>query len=150
MTTFKHAAAAALAMGALLIGSSTVRAQAKPNLPDPTLALKEGRSEPSQRSKLAAQVPGIVKEILVKRGDEVKAGQPVIQQDDRLAVNQLEILEKEANSTIRVDAAKADLDQKQVELKRLRGIYSDPSAPANSNIELERAELEVVFKGHQL
>ena len=147
MTTFKHAAATAFALGALLISSSTVRAQAKPNLADPTLALKEGRSEPSQRAKLAAQVPGIVKEILVKRGDEVKAGQPVIQQDDRLAVNQLEILEKEANSNIRVEAAQADLAQKQVELKRIEQMVAGNAANA---LELERAQLEVIFKGHQL
>src|SRR5687767_4025899 len=62
MTTFKHAAAAAFALGALLIGGATVRGQAQPG---PKAALQEGRSEPSQRSKLAAQVPGIVKEILV-------------------------------------------------------------------------------------
>ena len=148
MTTFKRAAATAFTLGALLVSGTTAHAQAQ--RVDPKLNQIEGKSEPSQKAKLAAQVPGIVKEILVKRGDEVKVGQPVIQQDDRLAVNQLEILEKEANSRIRVEAAEADLAQKKVELERLKGIYSDPSAPANTNIELERARLEVVFKGHQL
>jgi RND family efflux transporter MFP subunit len=146
MITFQRAAATAFALGALLAGGSTVRAQAAARV-DPKAPYQEGRSEPSQKAKLAAQVPGIVKEILVKRGDEVKVGQPVIQQDDRLAVNQLEILEKEANSKIRIEAAEADLAQKQVELKRIEQMVAGNAANA---LELERAQLEVVFKGHQL
>ncbi len=150
MTTLKHAAVTAFAVGALLVGGTTARAQAQAGRSDPKAPYAEGMSEPSQKAKLAAQVPGIVKEILAKHGDEVKVGQPLIQQDDRLAVNQLEILEKEANSKIRIEAAEADLAQKKVELKRLELIYKDPSAPASTNIELERAQLEVVFKGHQV
>jgi RND family efflux transporter MFP subunit len=150
MTTFKHAAAAAFVVGALLLGAATVQAQAQPGRGDPKAPYAEGKSEPSQKAKLAAQVPGIVKEIHVKRGDEVKAGQPVIQQDDRLAVNQLEILEKEANSKIRVEAAEADLKQKQIELKRIEGLYNDPNGRGATDLELERAQLEVIFKGHQL
>jgi RND family efflux transporter MFP subunit len=150
MTTFKHAAATAFAVGALVIAGAIVQAQPQPGRADPKAPQTEGRSEPSQKAKLAAQVPGIVKEIHVKRGDQVKAGQPVLQQDDRLAVNQLEILEKEANSKIRVEAAEADLKQKQIELKRIEGLYNDPNGRGATDLELERAQLEVVFKGHQL
>jgi RND family efflux transporter MFP subunit len=137
MRTIKQAAAM-VAMGALLVGASARGAE-------PQYA--DGMSAPSQRAKLAAQVPGVVKELLVKHGDEVKAGQPIIQQDDRLAQNQLQIAEQEANSDIRVEAAKADLAQKQVELRRIEQMFKENAANA---LELERATLDVTFKGHQL
>jgi RND family efflux transporter MFP subunit len=141
----KHVAAAALAIGALFVGSTAVNAQER--RAEPRAPYAEGKSEPSRRTKLNAQVPGLVKEVLVKRGDHVKAGQPVVQQDDRLAMNQLQIAEQEANSNIRVEAAKSDLAQKEVELKRVKQMYE---AKAANDLELERATLEVVFKGHQL
>ncbi|HEV2295669.1 MAG TPA: efflux RND transporter periplasmic adaptor subunit [Tepidisphaeraceae bacterium] len=143
--TLKHAAATAFAVGALFVGSTSVSAQSGRS--EPTSPYAEGKSVPSRIAKLHAQVPGLVKQVLVKRGDRVKEGQPLLQQDDRLAVNQLEIAEKEANSDIRVEAAKSDLAQKQVELKR---IEQNSGNNTFSPIELERAQLEVVFKGHQL
>src|SRR5688572_13524274 len=108
----KRTAAAVFAAGVLLVGSALNAADPKPNYAD-------GKSEPSQRTKIPAQVMGVVKEIAVKRGDVIKQGQLLIQQDDRLAQNQLEIAEQEAKSTIRVDAAEADLAQKKVELTRV-------------------------------
>ena len=143
MTTFKHAAAAALALGVLIAGSGTVRAADSKSQP------ADGKTEPARRAKLAAQVPGVVKEVLVKRGDEVKRGQPILQQDDRLAQNQLDALKKEADSTVRVEAAKWDLAQKQVELKRVEQLYNDPAGRGATDLELERAQLDVKFKGAQ-
>lgn len=144
-TTLKHAAATAFAVGALLVGGDLVNAQAGRS--EPKAPYADGISEPSRRTKLNAQVPGVVKELLVKRGDRVKEGQPVLQQDDRLAANQLEIAVQEANSDIRVQAAESDLAQKQVELKRVKQMVEGNAANA---LELERAQLEVIFKGHQL
>ncbi|MGB7160077.1 MAG: efflux RND transporter periplasmic adaptor subunit [Tepidisphaeraceae bacterium] len=152
-TTFKHAAATAVAVGALMIGSVLRAQESKARQENKTAEnktpLPEGKSEPSQQSRLAAQVPGVVKEILVKRGDEVKQGQPLIQQDDRAAVNQLQILERESTSTVRVDAAKWDLAQKEVERKRIETLYNDPNGRGATDLELERAVLDVKFKGAQ-
>ncbi len=144
-TTLKRAAAAIVAIGALLAGAATAARAA-----DPKTSYADGKSEPSQRTKLPAQVMGVVREIAVKRGDIVKKGQLLIQQDDRLAQNACDIAEKEANSTIRVDAAQADLDQKKVELKRVEGLYTDPNGRGATDLEYERAKLDVVFKTHQL
>ncbi len=145
MTTFKHAAAF-VALGVIAIATTSVQGQAagRAELKAP---YAEGISEPSRRAKLAAQVPGVVKEVHVKVGDEVKQGQPLVEQDDRLSVNQRTLLEQEANSDIRIEAAKADLAQKQVELKRTEEMIKNNVATA---LELERAQLEAVFKGHQL
>ena len=145
-TTFKHAAAAVVALGAMTLGTVSVHGQAGGRA-EPKAPYAEGKTEPSRRAKLAAQIAGVVKEVHVKVGDAVKEGQLLVQQDDRLAVNQLEALEKEANSTIRIEAAKADLAQKEVELKRVKQAYE---GGASNNFELERAQLEVTFKGHQL
>ncbi len=146
MTTFKHAAAALVALGVMTVSTGSVKGQAGGRA-EPKAPYAEGKSEPSRRAELAAQVPGVVKEVHVRTGDEVKQGQPLVAQDDRLSVNQLELLEKEANSTIRIEAAKADLAQKEVELKRVKQMVEGNAANA---LELERAQLEVIFKGHQL
>ncbi len=145
-TTLKCAAAALFALGATAFSAAPASAQAGVRA-EPKTPYAEGTSEPSRSAELAAQVPGVVKEVHVKVGDEVKQGQPLVQQDARLSANQLEILEQEANSDIRVQAAKADLAQKQVELKRIEQLVAGNAANA---LELERAQLETVFKGHQL
>lgn len=139
-TTYKPAVIL-VAMGAVMLGVARLHAA-----PEPRNSPAEARSEPSRRTKLNAQVPGVVREVLVKHGQEVKEGQPVIQQDDRSTLNQLQILEKEANSTIRVEAAKWDLAQKRVELKRIEGLYNDPTGRGATDLELEQAQLQVKFK----
>jgi RND family efflux transporter MFP subunit len=141
-TTFKQAAVALVA-GMLLIGNAARAADA----PKPREA--EGKTEPSKRAKLAAQVPGVVKEVKVKRGDVVKKGDVLVQQDDRLAANAYEALKKEADSDVRVQAAKWDLAQKEVEYKRVKGLYYDPAGRGATDLELERADLDVKFKRAQ-
>jgi len=132
-------------LGALMLASG-VPAAAPGSTPDKQPY--EGKTGPSKTVTLSAQVPGIVKEIFVKPGDEVKTGDPLLQQDDREAVNQLQILEQEANSNIRVDAAEADLAQKNVELKRIQKLFNDEIRGA-TDLELERAQLDVTFKAAQ-
>jgi RND family efflux transporter MFP subunit len=148
-TRLKHAAAAAIAAGTLAAGALFIAPPRVSAADPPKPNMAEGKSEPSKRVKLGAQVPGIVKEVLVKPGQEVKQGQPLLQQDDRLAVNQFQSLEKEANSTVRVDAAKWDLKQKEVERDRVKNLFNDPNGRGATDLELERAELDVKFKGAQ-
>jgi len=139
--TFKHAAAALVA-GMLLIGNA--RAADAPKVKE-----AEGKTEPARRAKLAAQVPGVVKEVKVKRGDVVKKGDVLVQQDDRLAANAYDALKKEADSTVRVEAAKWDLAQKEVELRRVKALFEDPAGRGATELEVERADLDVKFKRAQ-
>lgn len=88
---------------------------------------QEATSRTSDESDVSAFSPGIVREVLVKKGDVVKKGQPLIQQDDRIERAQLDTLQNEATSTVRVDAYKADKGVKEAQLKRIKdapdGVY---------------------------
>ena len=88
-------------------------------------------------------VPGVVSKVMVKEGDVVKSGDVVAQQDD--TVEQADLLVKQAdtkNAALQIDAAKADLEQKKVEMKRSQKMY-DQKVLGES--ELEKAKLDVVI-----
>lgn len=88
-------------------------------------------------------MPGVVGKVLVKEGDVVKKGDLVAQQDD--SVEQAELVVKEAeakSSALQIDAAKADLDQKKVELTRSENMYKKKVIGES---ELEKARLDVVI-----
>ena len=57
---------------------------------------------PSDKRKLSFNFPGVVRDVNVKEGDSVKAGQPLAQQDDDIEKSELERLEREAGSDARV------------------------------------------------
>src|SRR5688572_15671980 len=58
---------------------------------------------------------GIVKEVPVEVGDPVKKGDLLVALDDRVAKAELAVLELEAGSSLRVEAAKAALDVSKVQ-----------------------------------
>ncbi|HWE03200.1 MAG TPA: efflux RND transporter periplasmic adaptor subunit [Tepidisphaeraceae bacterium] len=102
-----------------------------------------GITNPSDQRGLNFNVPGVVSQVMVKEGDIVKKGDVVAQQDD--SVEQADLLVKEAdqkNAALQIDAAKADLEQKKVELKRSQKM-SDQKVLGES--ELEKAKLDVVI-----
>jgi len=85
--------------------------------------------------------PGVIADVKVKPGDRVKKGDLIIQQDDRLEQVKLKAAELEANSTARVDEARANLDVKQHVLARKEGIHKQGALSAE---EVEVARLEVI------
>ena len=102
-----------------------------------------GITNPSEQRGLNFNVPGVVGKVLVKEGDVVKKGDLVAQQDD--SVEQAELVVKEAeakSSALQIDAAKADLDQKKVELTRSENMYKKKVIGES---ELEKARLDVVI-----
>jgi RND family efflux transporter MFP subunit len=76
-------------------------------------------SVPSKELKLSFGGPGLVKDVPVKEGDRVKAGQVLAVQDDRQDEAAYESAKKEAESTAKIDYSTADRDQKQVKYQRL-------------------------------
>src|SRR5439155_10120091 len=71
----------------------------------------------------------------------VKAGDLLLRQDDRQERAELAMLQLEASSNVRVEAADADLKIKQVQLKRLQ----DLQAHGNANpYEVEEAQSKVI------
>jgi RND family efflux transporter MFP subunit len=105
-----------------------------------------GMTMPSQGGRMGEQgqlhslMPGRVRELLVKDGDTVKAGQVLIQLDDRLEKNALANAALQAKSRAALNAAEADLAQKRVELKRQHDLLAKGVV---QQLELERAEVDV-------
>jgi RND family efflux transporter MFP subunit len=113
----------------------------------PTDTTVGGITKPSVHAKLALPQFGQVLELPVKEGDVVKKDQVILRQDDRQEVAAREALRLEADSTVRVEAAEADLKIKQVQHKRLQ----DLAANGNANpTEVEEAWVKVVYADAQV
>jgi RND family efflux transporter MFP subunit len=108
-------------------------------------------TEPSLRADLAFAIPSsepaVVREVLVKEGDRVTKGQPLVVLDDRGVRAQLEAQQLEAKSPLRIDAAVADLEVKKLELVRFEKIFK--SGGGNDN-EVETARAAVLLREIQV
>ena len=91
----------------------------------------DGVVEAVRQSEIAAQVPGRITALLVKAGDRVKAGQPLLRIDERMAQQQaLAGRSQAAALTAQLDAANKEYQRKQQLFKQ--GFLSQAA--------LERAE----------
>lgn len=104
-------------------------------IPGVTTPLRE------QYAKLTLPQAGQVLKVTVKPGDTVKKGQLLVQQDDRAEIARLHGFQLEANSTAKVDEAKANLEVKKSVLSRKEETYKNHALSAQ---ELEEARLEVI------
>ena len=105
-----------------------------------------GITKPSVHAKLALPQFGQVLELPVKEGDVVKKGGVLLRQDDRQERAALEALKLEAESTVRIEAAEADLKIKQVQHKR----YEELAKSGNAGpTEVEEAWVKVVYADAQ-
>jgi RND family efflux transporter MFP subunit len=89
---------------------------------------------------LAFPQPGRISKILVKEGDAVKAGQPLVQLDDDAEKLMVAQLEHQAKDDVRVRAAKQQLAAKKVDLDKLKG-----AVPAVKEWDIRHAELDVII-----
>jgi len=95
---------------------------------------------PSADRTLSFIQPGRIAKVFVKEGDQVKAEQLLIQQDDAAEQAQLLQVKAESEDTTQIEAAQASLDQKRVYLKKLEWAAGRGSA---TELEVEHAKLEV-------
>ena len=130
--------AVSLAMGQGLGTSATPANSTESTLIGVTMPSQPGKT--GEQGQLHALLPGIVKELKVKDGDTVKAGQVLIQLDDRMEQAALRSAKVQAESTAALEAAEADLAQKRVELKNQQQMLALKVAQP---IEVERAEVDV-------
>jgi RND family efflux transporter MFP subunit len=100
----------------------------------------EAVTKPSADIELSFVRVGRVAEVLVKEGDLVKAGQLLANQDDRVEQLQLVQLKAKAVNRTRIEAAAADLRQKEEDLKKIEGAKKKGAA---TDWEVEHARLNV-------
>lgn len=106
--------------------------------PSAEMVLKFPTIPSDKRSPYFSDV-GIVKEMLVKAGDVVTAGQVIASQDSDLEQLEYQSMKIAAESTAKIDYAVADRDSKKLVRDRLQQAF-DAGGAANGT-ELEEAKL---------
>jgi RND family efflux transporter MFP subunit len=101
-----------------------------------------GFTKPSEERDVTFNGPGVVSEEPVKEGDLVTAGQLLAVQDSSVEEATEKAAEVEANSTLQIDAAKADHDAKVVELHRKLQMRKDNVVGQS---ELDEAQVNEVI-----
>ena len=106
-------------------------------------------TKPSYDVKLKFLRPGRIAEMLVKEGDVVKQGQPLVQLDDKAEKIKLEELRATMEDMIQVKAAKAQREQAVVDHKKLQEGFGKGIV---GELELEHAKLQATIAGlrHEL
>ncbi|MDP2084422.1 MAG: efflux RND transporter periplasmic adaptor subunit [Gemmobacter sp.] len=103
--------------------------------------------DPAQRIRLAANGSGVLSELLVRRGDIVRAGQPVARMDALLEEATVRILEARAASTAQIDAQETRAAFVGAQVERMRRLVQQN---AQSVVRLEEAEYEYAVARNQL
>jgi len=80
----------------------------------------EGFAEPYRTVEVAGDEAGVLAEMFVREGQFVKVGEPLVRLNSDVHQALLAIAEQSMNATGRVQAAKADLQMRQVRLEKLR------------------------------
>ncbi len=100
----------------------------------------EAITRPSVSRTLSFVRPGRVAEVLVEEGDRIEPGTVLIRLDDRVARAQHAQLKAQAEDDVRVRAAKAQFDQKKVNLEMVKDAFANGAA---TKLEVDNAVLDV-------
>jgi RND family efflux transporter MFP subunit len=105
----------------------------------------DGVIQPSSDIEVASVEMGIVREILVKPGDHVVRGQPLVYLDSETVEAQIRVKQAEAESTGKLAQAQGELAIQQSKFDKLSTLLLDGKSSHN---EVERAQLDLlVAKG---
>jgi RND family efflux transporter MFP subunit len=112
-----------------------------------TPAVVQAFSKPSETHNLSFPDIGIVKELLVKPGDSVKAGQVLMDEDSDVEELEYQTEKLEAESTGEIDEAVADRDSKKLIYenleKALAGEGANASEVEEAKLAYEEAEIKI-------
>ncbi len=103
-------------------------------------AMVEGVLLPYRDISVASSEAGIIREVYVKPGDRVAAGQPIAQLDSTYLLGLIRKAEAEANAKGKLEQAKAELAFSESKVEKLLAMSRDSLASRN---ELERAQFDV-------
>ena len=98
--------------------------------------------KPSEVIEISSVLTGVVAEVMVKRGQAVSAGQPILRLDSDLSRAELAVAERRADLTAGLSAAQAERATRQQQVERMRTAYR---RRAISLSELEEAELTLAL-----
>jgi len=104
--------------------------------------------------KLMFLNPGLMKAVLVKPGDPVKAGQELAREDTDLDDLELARLKLDADSTARLEAANKDCESKKIEADNKKkafdsGIAASFSEWDEARLAYEEAQVNIVYAKEQ-
>jgi RND family efflux transporter MFP subunit len=139
----RPAAGAALTLAALaLVIPKPARATAEqPTSAQPAAqSVEVGLTKPADLKPREFQFKtvGLIKSVLVKEGDVIKEGQPLVALDDAEEQAELDILKKDI-SEIRIKAAETQSTVKKFELAKLQNVARENGG---NDLELKKAEAE--------
>jgi RND family efflux transporter MFP subunit len=144
---------AAVLAGGLGIGGLPARAQQQQNAPAPASLGENGERNiqpaftlPLKEFKISFPGMGVIKEVKVKEGDVVKAGDVLMKQDDREDAAELRLLELDINN-YPIDAAKAKLHVAEVTYTAKK---ANQAKGAFNDLEVEQALAEMQVAQAQL
>lgn len=125
--------------GLLLLAA--VGATAGTGIPGPSLEL-EGFTEPLRTINVAAEESGIIDSVLVREGERVTSGQPLVRLNSDVHLALLAIAEQNMNATGRLNAAQAELSLRRERFSKLEALRIDGHAREE---EVRRAEGDVAI-----
>lgn len=108
------------------LAAITVKDTVIPSILDAT-----GTAEPVQRATLSTKLMGTVTAVLVREGDRVRRGQPLV------TIDQRDIDAKAGQASAAVSAAEAVRADAEVQAKRMRSLFADSAA---TRAQLDAAE----------
>jgi RND family efflux transporter MFP subunit len=97
---------------------------------------------PSEDRLLTFLKTGRVADVPIKGGQHVEAGQVLVQLDDAVERLKKQQVKAEAENQTRIEAAQADLDQKNVDLAKMRRLFEKEVA---TEWEMQHAILDVLI-----
>ena len=106
-----------------------------------------GISRPSSQASLGFGVSGRVTAVLVEDGDFVEPGDVLATQNVAVLDARIAQLKLEAESMVEIEASKAELVQREQDVKKISQAHKKGAA---TDLELERAELEVVISRYRV
>jgi len=101
-----------------------------------------GKAMPWQDASLGFTDAGRIVEVPIHHGEVVLQGQLLAREDDDDQRDAMEMAKLEADSTLRIQAAQAQLDEDKVDLQRTQAAASQNAA---TPFELQEAQLKVVI-----
>jgi RND family efflux transporter MFP subunit len=107
--------------------------------------------EPNQSVELRSPVEGVIHDVLVKRGDRVRAGQVLVQLDSSVEQSSVELARYRAQVSGRLQSAKNRLDYTSKKYERSQELHSKEfvAAQARDEAQAEKLLAESAFKEAQ-